>query len=214
MKISYNWLREYINTDYAPVKIAEILTNIGLEVETIEKFEVIKGGLKGLVVGKILECYKHPGANKLSVTKVDIGNGILLNIVCGASNVAVNQKVVVATIGTTLYKNDDKFEIKKIKIRGIESEGMICAEDEIGLSNLHYGIMILSEDAVQGTPLREFFKIKDDYIFEIDLTPNRIDAASHYGVARDLAAYLQHHKPVVLEKPSVEKFVVQTPIFK
>ncbi|PIP55109.1 MAG: phenylalanine--tRNA ligase subunit beta [Bacteroidetes bacterium CG23_combo_of_CG06-09_8_20_14_all_32_9] len=209
MKISYNWLREYINTDYAPVKIAEILTNIGLEVETIEKFEVIKGGLKGLVVGKILECYKHPGANKLSVTKVDIGNGILLNIVCGASNVAVNQKVVVATIGTTLYKNDDKFEIKKIKIRGIESEGMICAEDEIGLSNLHYGIMILSEDAVQGTPLREFFKIKDDYIFEIDLTPNRIDAASHYGVARDLAAYLQHHKPVVLEKPSVEKFVVQ-----
>jgi phenylalanyl-tRNA synthetase beta chain len=206
MKISYNWLREYINTDLAPVKIAEILTSIGLEVEAIDKFEVVKGGLKGLVVGHVIECQKHPDADKLSVTKVDIGGDNLLNIVCGAPNIAVNQKVVVAVIGTTLFKEESSFEIKRAKIRGVESEGMICAEDEIGLGDSHAGIMILNEDAVLGTSMREYFKINDDYIFEIGLTPNRIDAASHYGVARDLAAYLQHRKPVVLEKPSVENF--------
>ncbi|MBI5538807.1 MAG: phenylalanine--tRNA ligase subunit beta [Bacteroidia bacterium] len=208
MKISYNWLREYINTDLAPAKIAEILTSIGLEVEALEKFEVVKGGLKGLVVGHVMECQKHPDADKLSVTKVNIGTDNFLNIVCGAPNVAVNQKVVVAVIGTTLYKDDSSFEIKRAKIRGIESEGMICAEDEIGLGDSHAGIMILNEDAVPGTSMREYFKINDDYVFEIGLTPNRIDAASHYGVARDLAAYLQHRKPVVLEKPSVESFKV------
>lgn len=208
MKISYNWLKEYIKTDLASSKIAEILTNIGLEVEALEKFEVIKGGLEGLVVGKVVDCQKHPDADKLSLTKVNIGNDSLLNIVCGASNVAVNQKVVVATIGTTLYKGESKFEIKKTKIRGIESEGMLCAEDEIGIGNSHDGIMVLNDNAIPGTPMREYFNIEDDYIFEIGLTPNRIDAASHYGVARDLAAYLQHRKPVVLEKPSVENFVV------
>lgn len=208
MKISYNWLREYINTDLAPAKIAEILTSIGLEVEALEKFEVVKGGLKGLVVGHVVECQKHPDADKLSVTKVNIGTDNLLNIVCGAPNVAVNQKVVVAVIGTALYKDESSFEIKRAKIRGVESEGMICAEDEIGLGDSHAGIMVLNEDAVPGTSMREFFKINDDYVFEIGLTPNRIDAASHYGVARDLAAYLQHRKPVVLEKPSVENFKV------
>jgi len=214
MKISYNWLKEYIKTDLAASKVAEILTSIGLEVEALEKFEVIKGGLEGLVVGKVVECQKHPDADKLSLTKVDIGNSTLLNIVCGAKNVAEHQKVVVATIGTTLYKGDNKFEIKKAKIRGIESYGMICAEDEIGLSNLHEGIIVLKDDAIPGTPMREYFNINDDYIFEIGLTPNRIDAASHYGVARDLAAYLQHRNPVVLEKPSVENFVKDNTDYK
>ncbi|OFX32395.1 MAG: phenylalanine--tRNA ligase subunit beta [Bacteroidetes bacterium GWA2_32_17] len=214
MKISYNWLKEYIKIDLAASKVAEILTSIGLEVEALEKFEVIKGGLEGLVVGKVIECQKHPDADNLSLTKVDIGNSTLLNIVCGAPNVTIYQKVVVATIGTTLYKGDNKFEIKKAKIRGIESYGMICAEDEIGLSNLHEGIIVLKDDAIPGTPMREYFNINDDYIFEIGLTPNRIDAASHYGVARDLAAYLQHRNPVVLEKPSVENFVVDSTDYK
>ncbi len=206
MKISYNWLKDYIKADITPVKISEILTSIGLEVEGLEKHETVKGGLNGLVVGHVLECQKHPDADKLSITKVDVGTGVSLNIVCGAPNVAAGQKVIVATVGTTLYKGDDKFEIKKAKIRGIESAGMICAEDEIGLGISHAGIMILNQEAVPGTPAREYFNFKDDYVFEIGLTPNRIDAASHYGVARDLAAYFQHRSPVMLEKPSVEDF--------
>lgn len=208
MKISYNWLKDYIKADLTPAKISEILTSIGLEVEALEKHEIVKGGFQGLVVGHVTECHKHPDADKLSVTKVDIGSDALLNIVCGAPNVAVGQKVIIAPIGTTLYKGEDKFEIKKAKIRGIESQGMICAEDEIGLGTSHAGIMILNEEAVPGTALREYFKITDDFIFEIGLTPNRIDAASHYGVARDLAAYMQHRNPVFLEKPSVDEFKI------
>lgn len=214
MKISYNWLKEYIKTDLAPAKIAEILTSIGLEVEAIDKYEVIKGGLEGLFVGEVIDCQKHPDADKLKVTKVNVGSEVLLNIVCGAPNVAINQKVIVAKLGAVLYKGDDKFEIKKAKIRGIESEGMLCAEDEIGIGDSHDGIMILREDAIPGTPMREYFKIQDDYIFEIGLTPNRIDAASHYGVARDLAAYLQHRNPVVLEKPAVDNFSIDNTNFQ
>lgn len=208
MKISYNWLKDYIKADLTPAKISEILTSIGLEVEGLEKHETVKGGLNGLVVGHVLECSKHPDADKLSVTKVDVGTDVPLNIICGAPNVAAGQKVIVATIGTILYKGDEEFEIKKAKIRGLPSEGMICAEDEIGLGTSHAGIMVLSPDAVPGTLAREYFNFKDDYVFEIGLTPNRIDAASHYGVARDLAAYFQHRSPVILEKPSVLNFKV------
>jgi len=196
MKISYNWLKTLINIDLTPEQIDEYLTASGLEVEGIETYETIKGGLKGIVIGEVVEKEKHPDADKLSVTKVNIGNPDLLNIVCGAPNVATGQKVLVATIGTKLYTTSgESFEIKKSKIRGVLSEGMICAEDEIGLGTNHDGILILPEDAIVGTPAFDFFKLKQDYIFEIGLTPNRSDAASHFGVARDLAAILncKHH---------------------
>lgn len=196
MKISYNWLKTLINIDLTPEKIDEYLTASGLEVEGIETYETIKGGLKGIVIGEVVEKEKHPDADKLSITKVNIGNPDLLNIVCGAPNVAAGQKVLVATIGTKLYPiSGESFEIKKSKIRGVLSEGMICAEDEIGLGANHDGILILPEDAIVGTPAFDFYKLKQDYIFEIGLTPNRSDAASHFGVARDLAAILncKHH---------------------
>ncbi|MGQ9847093.1 MAG: phenylalanine--tRNA ligase subunit beta [Bacteroidales bacterium] len=210
MKISYNWLRNYINCDLEPQRIAEILTSIGLEVEAIEKYENIKGGLKGIVVGYVAECIKHPNADKLYVTKVDVGSDKLLTIVCGAPNVAQGQKVPVALVGTTLYKGEESFTIKETIIRGVKSEGMICAEDEIGLGHSHAGIMILDSSLKVGTPLSSLFNVYNDVVFEIGLTPNRIDAASHYGVARDLAAYLQHHSPVVLEKPDVQQFKVDS----
>ncbi len=192
MNISYNWLRQYINTDKSSSELEEILTDIGLEVEGSETYETIKGGLKGLVVGHVLECGKHPGADKLSVTKVDIGGAEPLAIVCGAPNVAAGQKVIVATVGTTLYTDDGKdFLIKKSKIRGEVSQGMICAEDEIGLGTSHDGIMVLPEDTAIGTPASTYFKVESDTVIEIGLTPNRSDATSHLGVAEDLAARLK-----------------------
>ncbi|MES2513342.1 MAG: phenylalanine--tRNA ligase subunit beta [Bacteroidota bacterium] len=191
MKISYNWLKTLIDTDLTPQQMDEYLTSSGLEVEGIESFESVKGGLKGIIVGEVVEKEKHPDADKLSITKVNIGGAELLNIVCGAPNVAAGQKVLVATVGAKLYPTTgEPFEIKKSKIRGAASEGMICAEDEIGLGNSHDGILILPEHAVPGTPAADFLKLETDHVLEIGLTPNRADAASHYGVARDLAAIL------------------------
>ncbi|ASB47930.1 phenylalanine--tRNA ligase subunit beta [Alkalitalea saponilacus] len=207
MDISYNWLKNYINTDKSPSEIAAALTALGLEVGSIEEKETVKGGLKGLVVGKVLSCQRHPNADKLSVTTVDVGTGEPLPIVCGAPNVAAGQKVVVATVGTTLYSGEESFVIKKTKIRGEASEGMICAEDEIGLGTSHDGIMVLNPETKVGTPAAEYFKIESDTIFEVDLTPNRIDGASHIGVARDLAASLQLTDPnIKVTKPSVDDF--------
>jgi phenylalanyl-tRNA synthetase beta chain len=194
MIISYNWLSEYLPEIIEPEKLSKILTSIGLEVESLHKYEAVKGGLHGLVIGEVLTCEKHPDADKLSITTVNIGTAEKLQIVCGAHNVAAGQKVVVATIGTTIYPfNGEPVTMKKAKIRGVESLGMICAEDEIGLGESHAGIMVLPHDTVAGTSLAGFFKLTDDHIFEIGLTPNRIDAMSHLGVARDICAYLSHH---------------------
>ncbi len=191
MTISYNWLKDYINTDLSPEEISVLLTDCGLEVESIEVFETIKGGLKGMLVGEVITKEKHPDADRLSVTTIDIGTGTLLNIVCGASNIAVGQKVIVATIGAVLYPIiGESFEIKKSKIRGQLSEGMICAEDEIGLGTSHEGIMVLDVDTKVGIQASDYFQLSTDFVFEIGLTPNRVDAASHVGVARDLIAVL------------------------
>ena len=210
MKISYNWLKQFIEIDWDTDKTAELLTDLGLEVEGVEKFESIKGGLVGIVVGHVLSCEKHPNADKLSITKVDIGNGSPLQIVCGAPNVAKGQKVPVATIGTSLY--DDKGQVWKIKkgsIRGEESHGMICAEDELGLGNSHDGIMVLDESYAPGTLCSEIFEIESDHVFEIGLTPNRADAMSHFGVARDLkAGLIQQELNPELITPSVSNFRV------
>lgn len=192
MKISNNWLKDYIKTDLKSEKIGEFLTDIGLEVEGIDQFESIRGSLEGIVVGKVLTCEKHPNADKLKVTTVDVGNGKILNIVCGASNVSAGQVVPVAVIGTKIYdKEGNFFEIKEAKLRGEISQGMICAEDELGLSDDHDGIMVLdAEKFMVGTLFADYFDIAKDEIFEIGLTPNRTDAMSHYGVARDLNAFL------------------------
>ena len=190
MKIAFNWLKEYINTDKAPEEVAQLLTDCGLEVESTEIFQSVKGGLEGIVIGEVLTVEKHPDAEKLSLTTVNTGNGNILNIVCGAPNVKAGQKVLVATIGTTIYKGEDSFVIKKSKIRGSVSEGMICAEDELGLGSSHEGIMVLDAAATVGMKAKDYLKITDDTIFEIGLTPNRPDATSHYGVARDLNAVL------------------------
>ncbi len=208
MKISYNWLKDYLDIDIEPLKLSELLTEIGLEIEAIEEWESVKGGLKGVVIGEVLTCRKHPAADKLSVTTVNIGAPEHLQIVCGAPNVAAGQKVPVATAGTVIFKGDESLEIKKSKIRGELSEGMICAEDELGLGTLHEGIMVLKEDAVPGTPASEYFKIVRDTVFQIGLTPNRIDSGSHFGVARDLAAYLNINGGIEKRavKPSVEGF--------
>lgn len=208
MKISYSWLKEYIDIDEKPEKIAPILTDIGLEIEGIEEYEEVKGGLKGIVLGEVLACEKHPNADKLSLTTVNIGNNDPLKIVCGAPNVATGQKVVVATVGTELHMGDKKFTINKTKIRGEESEGMICAEDEIGLGTNHDGIMVLDDKAVIGTPASDYFNMATDTVFEIGLTPNRIDAGSHYGTARDLAAFFALQKKVNLVKPDISSFNV------
>lgn len=208
MKISYNWLKNYINTNIDYKELSTILTNTGLEVEGIETFQSVKGGLEGLVIGKVVEKGKHPDADRLSVTKVDIGTGELLPIVCGAPNVDAGQKVVVATVGTTLYDGDKEFKIKKGKIRGQVSNGMICAEDEIGLGSAHDGIMVLSEDAKIGQAAKDYFELQEDIVFEIGLTPNRIDGASHIGVARDLAAWFSLEKKTGYDKPSVDAFKV------
>ena len=191
MKISNNWLKDYISTDLNSEKIGTYLTDIGLEVEGIDKFETIKGSLEGIIVGKVLTCEKHPNADKLSKTTVDVGNATILNIVCGAPNVAAGQIVAVAVVGTTLFdKNGGSFTINRTKIRGEASEGMICAEDEIDLGNSHDGIMVLDETYEVGKPLADYFDIQQDEVYEIGLTPNRTDAISHYGVARDLHAFL------------------------
>ncbi len=208
MKISYNWLKKYINTDVKPEEVAKLLTDTGLEVEGFEKIQTVKGGLEGLVIGEVLTKAKHPDADRLNVTTVNVGGDEPLQIVCGAANVAVGQKVVVATVGTTLYSGEDSFQIKKSKIRGEVSEGMICAEDEIGLGNSHDGIMVLDANAKIGSLAKEYFKIEDDFVFEIGLTPNRTDATSHIGVARDLAAALNLKKPTTISKPSVDDFKV------
>jgi len=205
MKISYNWLKEFIQTDKSPQEISTILTGTGLEVESLEKVQAIPGGLEGLVIGYVKERAQHPNADRLSITKVDVGSGTDLQIVCGAANVAAGQKVVVATVGTTVHPTaGEPFAINKSKIRGEVSEGMICAEDEIGLGTDHAGIMVLADDAAVGTPAKEYFKLNDDFMFEIGLTPNRADATSHLGTARDIAAFLK----TTIIKPDVSAFKV------
>jgi len=209
MTISYNWVSEYLPEKIKPEKLSKILTAIGLEVESLEHYESIKGGLKGLVIGEVVECAQHANADKLKVTKVNTGNGQLLQIVCGAPNVAAGQKVVVATVGTTIYPlKGEPMTMKVAKIRGVESHGMICAEDEIGFSEDHAGIMVLPDDAEVGTPASEYFKTYADWIYEIGLTPNRSDAMSHLGVAKDVCAYLSHHeqKTVKPKMPFTETF--------
>lgn len=210
MKISYNWLKQYIDVNYEPKVAAEVLTMIGLEVEGIELHQTVKGGLAGLVIGEVKTCIKHPNSDHLSITTVDVGAESLLNIVCGAPNVAAGQKVVVATIGTVLYNGDESFTIKKGKIRGEVSEGMICAEDEIGLGESHDGIMVLPDTAVVGSLAKDYFNIQDDHIFEVAILPNHIDAASHVGVARDLVAFLQQNGEGILKKPTVDAFAVDS----
>jgi phenylalanyl-tRNA synthetase beta chain len=208
MNISYSWLKQYIDINLSPAEVAKVLTGIGLEVEAVESVEKIKGGLKGFVIGEVKTCEKHPDADKLSVNTVDIGEEALLNIVCGAPNVAAGQRVVVATVGTTIYKGDESFRIKKTKIRGAVSEGMICAEDEIGLGNGHEGIMVLPDNAPVGMPAINYFKVEPETMFVIGLTPNRIDSASHYGVARDLSAYLKKDRDIKVIKPDIAAFAI------
>ena len=213
MNISYNWLKEYLQFDLSPQETAVALTSIGLETGGVEEIQTIRGGLEGLVIGKVLTCVPHPNSDHLHLTTVTIGNDAEpLKIVCGAPNVAAGQKVVVATVGTKLYFGDDEITIKRSKIRGEESIGMICAEDEIGIGNSHDGIIVLPDDAEVGMPAKEYYNVKSDFVLEVDITPNRVDAASHYGVARDLAAYLkQNGKPFSLTKPSVEAFKTDRP---
>ncbi|MEQ7799044.1 phenylalanine--tRNA ligase subunit beta [Pedobacter sp. ASV1-7] len=203
MKISYNWLKQFIQTDKTPQEVSLILTDIGLEVESLETVQPVAGGLEGLVIGHVLSCVQHPNADRLRVTTVDVGGPEPIQVVCGAPNVAQGQKVVVATVGTTVYPNEgEPFKINKSKIRGEASEGMICAEDEIGLGVSHDGIMVLPEDTVVGTTAKAYFKLEDDYLFEIGLTPNRADATSHLGVARDLAAYFR----TSVQMPDISSF--------
>ena len=207
MNISYNWLKEYIDINLTPEELGAALTSLRLECGTIEKVETIKGGLEGLVVGEVLTCENHPDSDHLHITTVNLGDGNPTQIVCGAPNVAAGQRVVVATVGTKLYDGDKEFAIKKSKIRGVESFGMICAEDEIGVGTSHAGIIELPLDVPVGTLAKDYYNIKDDYVLEVDLTPNRIDGGSHYGVARDLAAWLNKHSaPANLRRPSVDDF--------
>ena len=209
MNVSYKWLKRYLDFELTPEEVSAALTSLGLETDCVEKVETIKGGLQGLVVGKVLTCVEHPDSDHLHITTVDLGDGQPTQIVCGAPNVAAGQKVIVATVGTKLYDGDKEFAIKKSKIRGVESRGMICAEDEIGVGTDHSGIIVLPDDVPVGTPARDYYGIEDDYVIEVDLTPNRIDGASHYGVARDLAAWLkQNGKPYKLTKPSAEGFAI------
>jgi len=208
MKISYNWLKQFIKIDLKSEETANLLTDLGLEVEVVEKYQSIRGGLEGVIVGQVLTCEKHPDADRLSITTVDLGDGTPVQIVCGANNVAKGQKVPVATIGTKLFdKEGVEFEIKKGKIRGQESHGMICAEDELGLGTSHDGIMILDDTLKPGTPCAKVFNIENDEVFEIGLTPNRADAMSHYGMARDLrACLLQKNSNIELITPTVSTF--------
>jgi phenylalanyl-tRNA synthetase beta chain len=206
MNISYKWLKDYIRLDESPEEVAKILTQIGLEVGSLEEVETVKGGMRGLVIGEVVTCDKHPNSDHLSKTTVNIGTGELLPIVCGAPNVAAGQKVVVATEGTILYMGDEEFTIKKSKIRGEVSQGMICAEDEIGIGTNHNGIIVLEDSAKVGTPASVYYKIESDWQIEVDLTPNRIDACSHIGIARDLAAFLKKTRDIQYTRPSVIHF--------
>ena len=209
MNISYNWLKDYLDFDLQPDEVAAALTSIGLETGGVEEVQTIKGGLEGLVIGEVLTCEEHPNSDHLHITTVNVGGAEPLQIVCGAPNVATGQKVVVAVNGTKLYDGDECFTIKRSKIRGVESNGMICAEDEIGIGTDHAGIIVLPADAVVGTPAKEYYNVKSDYVLEVDITPNRVDATSHFGVARDLAAYLkQNGKPANLKRPNVDAFKI------
>ena len=191
MNISFNWLKSYVDTTLSAEEISKVLTDIGLEVEGFEKIETIRGGLAGVVVGEVLTCEEHPDSDHLHITTVNVGGEAPLQIVCGAANCRQGLKVMCATVGAVLYPEggDEEFKIKRSKIRGVESLGMLCAEDELGVGSSHDGIIELPADAVVGTPAKEYYNITDDYLIEIGLTPNRIDAASHIGVARDLVAY-------------------------
>jgi len=219
MNISYNWLKDYLSFDLTPEQTAAALTAIGLETGSIEEVQAVKGGLEGLVVGEVLTCVAHPNSDHLHITTVDVGADEPLPIVCGAPNVAAGQKVIVATVGATLYDGDNEIKIKRSKIRGEESCGMICAEDEIGIGTDHSGIIVLPAEARTGTPAKEYYGLESDYVLEVDITPNRVDATSHFGVARDLYAYLANARhcsdsqlsSVILKKPSVEAFKIDDP---
>lgn len=209
MNISYNWLKGYVNFNLTPDEVAAALTSIGLETGGVDEVQTIKGGLEGLVIGEVLTCIDHPNSDHLHITTVNLGTGEPVQIVCGAPNVAAGQKVVVATVGAVLYSGDDSFTIKKSKIRGVESNGMICAEDEIRIGTDHAGIIVLPADAIPGTLAKDYYNIKSDFVLEVDITPNRVDGSSHYGVARDLYAYLiQNGYEAQLSKPSVDEFAV------
>jgi len=208
VKVSYNWLKDYIDIDKPVDEVSEILTNLGLEVEKVEDFESIKGSLEGIIVGEVLSCKKHPNADKLKLTNIDLGKEGKFEIVCGAPNISKGQKVPVATVGSVIYSNSgEKIKISKSKIRGVVSNGMVCAEDEIGLSNSHDGIMVLDKKIKAGTPLSKIFEVESDKILEIELTPNRSDAMSHFGVARDLKAFFDLNKEkTTLKLPSISEF--------
>src|SRR5574344_1925001 len=202
MNISYKWLKEYVDFDLTAKEVCDALTSTGLEVDALEEVQSIKGGLKGLYVGKVLTCDIHPNSDHLHVTTVDLGRENPSQIVCGAPNVAAGQKVIVADLGCVLYDGDNEFVIKKSKLRGVESMGMICAEDEIGVGTDHAGIIVLPEDAQEGTLAADYYHVKSDYQIEIDITPNHSDACSHYGVARDMYAWLvRHGKKTSLHRP-------------
>jgi phenylalanyl-tRNA synthetase beta chain len=209
MNISYKWLKEYVDFDLTPQQVCDALTSTGLEVDSLEEVQSIRGGLKGLYVGKVLTCELHPNSDHLHVTTVDLGKGEPSQIVCGAPNVAAGQKVIVADLGCVLYDGDKEFVIKKSKLRGVESCGMICAEDEIGIGTSHEGIIVLPEEAVVGTPAAEYYQLESDWLIEIDITANRADALSHWGVARDLYAWLkQNGYETSLHRPAVDGFPV------
>ena len=209
MKISYRWLKEYVDFDLTPHETAKALTSIGLEVGMLEEVETVRGGLKGLFVGKVLTCEPLPNSDHLHITTVDLGRPEPQQIVCGAPNVKAGQKVIVADLGCVLYKGNETFIIKKSKLRGIDSLGMICAEDEIGVGTSHDGIIILPDNARIGMPAAEYYKVENDWVFDIDITPNRADALSHYGVARDLHAWLiQNGHKTNLHRPNCDKFKV------
>lgn len=209
MKISYKWLKEYVDFDLTPQETADALTSTGLEVDSLDEVETIRGGLKGLFVGKVLTCEPHPNSDHLHVTTVDLGKGEPQQIVCGAPNVAAGQKVIVADLGCVLYDGDKEFTIKKSRLRGVDSFGMICAEDEIGVGTDHAGIIVLPDDAPVGQPAAEYYHLESDWVIDIDITANRADALSHYGVARDLNAWLMRHgKPSTLHRPDCSKFHV------
>ncbi|MFV8281634.1 YtpR family tRNA-binding protein, partial [Christiangramia marina] len=212
MKISYNWLKQFIKLPENAETTGELLTDLGLEVEGIDTFQSVKGGMAGVVVGHVLSCEAHPNADRLNLTRMNLGNGEEVQIVCGAPNIAAGQKVPVATIGTILYdEKGESWEIKKGKIRGEESYGMICSEKELGLGQSHEGIMVMDNELVPGTPVAELFEVENDEVFEIGLTPNRADAMSHWGVARDLkAGYQQQGKFLELITPSVSSFHVDS----
>lgn len=220
MNISYSWLKDYVDFDLSAEQLAAALTSIGLECEGIHTVETIRGGLRGIVIGKVLTCVEHPNSDHLHITTVDLGGENPEQIVCGAPNVAAGQTVVVATVGTVLYDGDKEFVIKKSKIRGVESMGMICAEDEIGVGTSHDGIIVIADDNLPapGTPAAEYYGVQDEDVVEVDITPNRIDAASHYGVARDLAAYLtangEGFAPVRARRPAVDDFTIDDPSAK